>query len=86
VVDWRWLLLGAIFIGASDLGVSLGVGPPAGGINPPETEAAVQKVLKSCLSKKVVCAYPVLGGENDLKNRTAEGFRVMLVAGRPARP
>jgi cytochrome c5 len=66
--------------------VSLGVGPPvAGGANAPETEAAVQKVLKSCLAKKVTCAYPVLGGADDLKKRTAEGFRVMLVAGGAAR-
>ena len=79
--------IGAIFIGASDLGVSLGVGPPGpGGVNPPETEAAVQKVLKSCLSRKVACAYPVLGGESELKRRTTEGFKVLLVAGRPARP
>ena len=36
--------VGAIFIGASDLGVSLGVGPPAaGGVNRLETEAAVQR-------------------------------------------
>jgi 4-hydroxy-2-oxoheptanedioate aldolase len=78
--------IGAIFIGASDLGVSLGVGPPAAGVNAPETEAAVQKVLKACLATKVVCAYPVLGGDADLKKRTAEGFRVFLVAGQPARP
>jgi len=78
--------VGAIFIGASDLGVSLGVGPPvAGGANAPETEAAVQKVLKSCLAAKVTCAYPVLGDANDLKKRTAEGFKVMLVAGAAAR-
>jgi 4-hydroxy-2-oxoheptanedioate aldolase len=78
--------IGAIFIGASDLGVSLGVGPPlAGGVNPPETEASVQKVLKSCLSAKVTCAYPVLGGESDLKKRTSEGFKVVLVAGQAAR-
>lgn len=77
--------IGAIFLGSSDLGVSLGVGPPVAGANAPETEAAVQKVLKSCLASKVVCAYPVLGGDSDLKQRTAEGFKVMLVAGQPAR-
>jgi 4-hydroxy-2-oxoheptanedioate aldolase len=78
--------VGAIFIGASDLGVSLGVGPPrAGGVNAPETEAAVQKVLKSCQAARVTCAYPVLGGPDDLKKRTSEGFNVVLVAG-PARP
>jgi 4-hydroxy-2-oxoheptanedioate aldolase len=74
--------VGALFIGASDLGVSLGVGPPlAGGVNPPETEAAVQRVLKACQASKVVCAYPVLGGDADLKKRVGEGFKVILNAG-----
>jgi 4-hydroxy-2-oxoheptanedioate aldolase len=78
--------IGGIFIGASDLGVSLGVGPPVNGVNAPETETAVQTVLGACKSAKVTCAYPVLGGAADLKQRTAEGFKVMLVAGQPARP
>jgi 4-hydroxy-2-oxoheptanedioate aldolase len=74
--------VGALFIGASDLGVSLGVGPPlAGGVNPPETETAVQKVLKDCQAAKVVCAYPVLGGQADLNKRLADGFKVILNAG-----
>jgi 4-hydroxy-2-oxoheptanedioate aldolase len=74
--------VGAIFIGASDLGVSLGVGPPAtGGVNHPETEAAVQSVLKACKASRVTCAYPVLGGQTELAKRTDEGFKVMLVAG-----
>jgi 4-hydroxy-2-oxoheptanedioate aldolase len=78
--------IGAIFIGASDLGVSLGVGPPvAGGANAPETEAAVQKVLKACLAAHVACAYPVLGDANDLKKRLGEGFKVALVTGSAAR-
>ena len=79
--------IGALFIGASDLGVSLGLGPPLpGGANPPETEAAVQTVLKACQANKVVCAYPVLGGEGDLKKRLGEGFKVVLVAGQATRP
>src|SRR5262249_34817085 len=79
--------IGAIFLGASDLGVSLGVVPAGpGAVNPPENGPAGQKVPKSCLSRKVGCAYPVLGGETELKQRTAEGFKVLLVAGRSARP
>ena len=79
--------IGAIFIGASDLGVSLGYGPPVqGGANAPETEVAVQTVLKACQASKVACAYPVLGGESDLKKRLGEGFKVALVAGQAARP
>jgi 4-hydroxy-2-oxoheptanedioate aldolase len=73
--------VGAIFIGNSDLGVSLGVGPPVNAVNPPETETAVQTVLKSCKANKVVCAYPVLGGPAEVTKRTNEGFKVMLVAG-----
>jgi len=78
--------VGAIFIGSSDLGVSLGVGPPVNAVNPPETETAVQAVLKSCKANKVVCAYPVLGGPAEVTKRTSEGFKVMLVAGGPAAP
>lgn len=77
--------IGAIFLGASDLGVALGVGPPVNGANAPETESAVQRVLKACVASKVACAYPVLGGDADLKQRIAQGFKVFLVAGQPAR-
>jgi 4-hydroxy-2-oxoheptanedioate aldolase len=78
--------IGAIFLGPSDLGVSLGVGP-ANPLPPPEDEAAIQTVLKACLAKKVYCAYPVLGGESELKKRLAEGFKIILNAsGGPARP
>ena len=75
--------VGALFIGASDLGVSMGVGPPGpGGVNHAETEAAIRRVLDVCAAEKVICAYPVLGGEPELKQRTADGFKVFLVAGR----
>jgi 4-hydroxy-2-oxoheptanedioate aldolase len=72
--------IGAIFIGASDLGMSLGVGP-ASPLPPPEAEAAVQQVLKACIASHVTCAYPVLGGDAELKRRLDEGFKVLLVAG-----
>jgi 2-keto-3-deoxy-L-rhamnonate aldolase RhmA len=75
--------IGGIFVGASDLGVSLGVGPPNNGVNAPETEAAVQTVLLACKRSKVACAYPVLGGAAELERRRSEGFRVLLVAGQP---
>jgi 4-hydroxy-2-oxoheptanedioate aldolase len=71
--------IGAVHIGASDLGVSLGVGPPNPN-NPPETEAAVQKVLKACLARKVTCGYPaVFGGDAEVKKRAAEGFKLLQV-------
>jgi 4-hydroxy-2-oxoheptanedioate aldolase len=72
--------IGAIFLGPSDLGVSLGVGPAAP-LPPPEDEALIQAVLKACKAKKVICGYPVLGGESELKQRLAEGFQVILNAG-----
>ena len=73
--------IGAVHVGASDLGVSLGVGPPSPD-NPPETEAAVQKVLRACLAHKVVCGYPaVFGGDAEVKRRVAEGFRLLQVSG-----
>lgn len=79
--------VGALFIGASDLGVSLGVGPPGpGGVNAPETDAAIREVLKACAGARVVCAYPVLGGEPELKMRMADGFKMFLVAGGAATP
>jgi 4-hydroxy-2-oxoheptanedioate aldolase len=75
--------IGAIHIGASDLGVSLGVGPPSPG-NPPGTEAAVQKVLRACLETKVVCGYPaVFGGEAEVRQRFAEGFKILQISGTP---
>jgi 4-hydroxy-2-oxoheptanedioate aldolase len=76
--------IGAIFVGASDLGMSLGVGP-ASPLPPPETEAAIQQIANACRASKVTCAYPVLGGETELKRRLDQGFKVLLVAGGPGR-
>jgi 4-hydroxy-2-oxoheptanedioate aldolase len=77
--------IGAIFLGPSDLGVSLGVGPVSP-MPPEEDEAVIQRVLKSCIARRVFCAYPVLGGDKELKQRLAEGFKVILNAGGSARP
>jgi 4-hydroxy-2-oxoheptanedioate aldolase len=74
--------ISAIFLGPSDLGVSIGVGP-ANPLPPPDDEVLIQKVLKACKAKNVICAYPVLGGDKELKQRLSEGFRVILVAGAP---
>jgi 4-hydroxy-2-oxoheptanedioate aldolase len=76
--------IGAIFLGPSDLGVSLGVGPVTP-MPPPEDEALIQNILKACKAKNVICAYPVVGGESELKQRMTEGFRVLMVAGMPQR-
>ncbi len=75
--------VGAVHVGASDLGVSLGVGPPSPQ-NPPATEAAVQKVIASCRAHKVVCGYPaVFGGDAEVNKRLSEGFRLLQITGAP---
>jgi len=75
--------VGAVHVGASDLGVSLGVGPPLPQ-NPPATEAAVQKVIASCRAHKVVCGYPaVFGGDAEVNKRLSEGFRLLQITGAP---
>jgi 4-hydroxy-2-oxoheptanedioate aldolase len=76
--------IGAVHVGASDLGVSLGVGPPSPD-NPPETEAAVQTVLRACKARKVVCGYPAVGGgDAEVRRRVDEGFRLLQIRGNPS--
>jgi 4-hydroxy-2-oxoheptanedioate aldolase len=69
--------VGGVLLGPSDLGVSLGVGPAAP-LPPPEAEDVIQTVMKACLEQHVYCAYPVLGGEAELKKRLTEGFRILM--------
>ncbi len=68
--------IGAIFIGPSDLSLSLGVG---GVPNAPELEAAIQTVLKACLARNVPCAITTSVG--DVARRLREGFRIVTVGG-----
>ena len=75
--------IGAINVGPTDLSRSLGVRPPAPGPNgtltyAPETEAAIQVVLKACKAHKVVC---FLGGNVDVKQRLAEGWKMLFAQG-----
>jgi 4-hydroxy-2-oxoheptanedioate aldolase len=74
--------IGSIFIGASDLGMSLGVGP-ATPLPPPEAEAEIAKVLSACKAKKVICSFPAIGGPGEVKQRLDAGFRMLLVSGAP---
>ena len=67
--------IGAIFIGPADLGLSLGVGPPTPA-QPPETEAAIQRVLEACRAAAVICGLAEPRTESE--KRIAEGFRVLL--------
>ena len=67
--------VGALFIGPADLAMSLGVGPP-GAEHAPETEEAIQKVLRACLDADVVCG--IADSRARAEQRIAEGFRVLL--------
>lgn len=67
--------IGALFIGPADLAMSLGVGPP-GPTHAPETEAAIQTVLRACLAAGVTCG--IAESRARAEQRIAEGFRVLL--------
>jgi 4-hydroxy-2-oxoheptanedioate aldolase len=71
--------LGAIFIGPSDLSISLGVGPQKGTTLAAETEDAIQTVLKACQDSKVICGIAATWAT---KERRAElrrqGFRLIM--------
>lgn len=76
--------VGGILIGPSDLGMSLGVGPPAGGKLPPETEAAIQKVRSACMAvKKIICGISAVA-PGDWDRRLKEGWHLLHRGG--ARP
>ena len=68
----------AILIGPSDLGVSLGVGPlyPK---NAPETEAAIQTIVNSCKKYKVACITLASTGQEEIKMRSDQGFKALIV-------
>lgn len=67
--------VGALFIGPADLAMSLGVGPP-GAEHAPETEAAIQTVLRACLAADVVCG--IADSNARRAQRIDEGFRILL--------
>ena len=59
-----------VFVGPSDLSNSMGVAPGS-----PETEAAIQTVLKACLAHKVPCG--ITASAADMPRRVKEGFRIL---------
>ena len=67
--------VGALFIGPVDLAMSLGVGPP-GSTLAPETETAIQTVLRACKNSGVVCG--MADSNTRSQQRIAEGFRLLL--------
>lgn len=62
--------VGGFYIGPSDLSNSLGVAPGS-----PETEAAIQTILKACLAHKIPCG--ITAGAADMPRRVKEGFRIL---------
>jgi 4-hydroxy-2-oxoheptanedioate aldolase len=66
--------VGVIFIGPTDLGLSLRSQP-----NAPDLETAIQTVLKACLARNVPCA--ITSGQSDVAKRVQQGFRMLTVGG-----
>lgn len=62
--------VGGFYIGPSDLSNSLGVAPGS-----PETEAAIQTVLRACLAHDVPCG--ITASAADMPRRVKEGFRIL---------
>jgi 4-hydroxy-2-oxoheptanedioate aldolase len=71
--------LGAVLLAPGDLSMSLGVGPHMGR-NPPEVEAAYQRVLKACLEQRSVTCGCSDAGSN-IPNRIKEGFKLVMPLG-----
>lgn len=65
--------IGVIFIGPSDLSTAMGFASPAA----PEVEAAIQRVLQSCLATNIPCA--ITTSANTVAQRIEEGFRFVTV-------
>jgi 4-hydroxy-2-oxoheptanedioate aldolase len=74
--------VGGIFLGHSDLGMSLGVGPAKANSLQPEIEQAVQTVLKACKAHKVACGYAAID-EADIKQRREQGFQLIMDMKKP---
>ena len=68
--------VGAIFLGTNDLSYRQGLGLGSS----PEAEESVQKILKGCLAKKVICGLPG-GNKAAAEKRVAEGFKIILGGG-----
>jgi 4-hydroxy-2-oxoheptanedioate aldolase len=66
--------VGGFYIGPSDLSNSMGVASDS-----PETEAAIQTVLKACLTYKVACGISASAAV--MPRRVKEGFRILGAGG-----
>ena len=75
--------IGAVFVGASDLSMNLGVGPPKPNSDAPPTpelDAALTTIAKTCQAKKVVCglAGRELGHQAGRQKLIERGYRILL--------
>ncbi len=68
--------IGAIFVGPSDLGITMGYPDNPGA---PEIEEAIQKVLKACKKKNIPVG--ITTGPGSIERRLKEGFRFVTVGG-----
>lgn len=66
-----------IYLGPTDLALSLGL-PPVFGEGPPEHSAAIERVRKACEAADIVPAIHAFSG-TDAKARAAQGFRMVTV-------
>jgi 4-hydroxy-2-oxoheptanedioate aldolase len=62
--------VGAVYMGPGDLSFSLGVGADA-----PETETAIQTVLKSCQAHGIPCG--ISASARDMQTRIKQGFKIL---------
>ncbi|MEQ1895954.1 MAG: aldolase/citrate lyase family protein [Vicinamibacterales bacterium] len=74
--------IGAVFVGASDLSMNLGVGPPApNSENPPspELDEALTTIANTCRVKKVVCGLAANWATKSGRERLIKrGYRILL--------
>lgn len=74
--------IGAVFVGASDLSMNLGVGPPASNSeNPPtpELDKALTDIAGICRAKKVVCGLAANWATKSGREKLiARGYRILL--------
>ncbi len=75
--------VGGVLVGPSDLTMNYGEGRwNSQADSKPDTEAAIQTVLKACLAKKRTCAM-VAANDGETKRYLADGFRIIYATYRP---
>jgi 4-hydroxy-2-oxoheptanedioate aldolase len=74
--------IGAVFVGASDLSMNLGVGPPAPNSETPPTpelDKALTDIAGICRAKKVICGLAANWATKTGREKLiARGYRILL--------